>query len=95
MGALFRNLAAAGVISGTPTSNGGPGTPDAARLIREGSVLSERSQGGAVDAAANARVEMDDNDMKAYEDMILGFNVQLVLEDLQKRVALFWIKDSR
>ncbi len=59
----------------------------ATRLVKEGSVLSERSQPAGVENGASGRTEMDDDALRAYEDMILGYNVQLVLEDLQKWAA--------
>lgn len=91
-GDLFRNLAAAGVISSTPppppfgTADGG--TPDM-RLMREGSVGSVGSAASAVAPfTVNARADNvpaeSDNDMEAYEELILGMNVKLVLDDLQK-----------
>ncbi len=95
-GDLFRNLAAAGVISSTPPPSGavGGGTPDM-RLVREGSVGSVGSTASAIapftaNASADNVPAGSDNDMEAYEDLILGMNVSLVLDDLQKWVCKSW-----
>jgi hypothetical protein len=64
------------------------------RLVREGSVASVISNNpgatsnvippGPTITRADSVPPEGDNDMDAYEELILGMNVQLALEDLQK-----------